>query len=79
MYLARVINIPAVQCHRAAATDDSIEKLLFFDAGCRPGLPGHFQWNLDTWDAFPPGAFRLGHNSRFGPYATRVVRGGRGL
>jgi hypothetical protein len=57
VYLARVINIEAVQCHRAAATDDSIEKLLFFDAGCRPGLPAHFQWNLDTWDAFPPGPF----------------------
>ena len=57
VYLARVIKIQAVQCHRAAATDDSIEKFLFFDAGCRPGLPGHFQWNLDTWDAFPPGPF----------------------
>jgi len=57
VYRARVIKIQAVQCHRAAATDDSIEKLLFFDAGCRPGLPAHFQWNLDTWDAFPPGPF----------------------
>ena len=57
MYLARVINIETVQCHRAAATDDSTEQLLFFDAGCRPGLPGHFQWSLDTWDAFPPGPF----------------------
>jgi hypothetical protein len=57
VYLAWVIKIQAVQCHRAAATDDSIEKFLFFDAGCRPGLPAHFQWNLDTWDAFPPGPF----------------------
>jgi hypothetical protein len=57
VYLARVIKIEAVQCHRAAATDDSIEKFLFFDAGCRPGLPGHFQLSLDTWDAFPPGPF----------------------
>ena len=53
VFRARVINIPAVQCHREAVTDDCT--LPFFDWGCRPGRYGDFQWSLDEPDAFPWG------------------------
>jgi len=56
VYLARVINIPPVQCHRAAATDDYKTKFLFFIAGYRPKLPGHCQWSLDAPEQDFPGA-----------------------
>ena len=60
VYLERVIKIPAVQCHRAAVTDDDTTQLLFFDAGCRPKLPGHFQWSLDApGEDFPGAPFDL--------------------
>ena len=52
VYLARVINIPAVQCHREAATDDRTAQ--FFSEGCRPNTLD-FQWSLDEPDAFPWG------------------------
>jgi hypothetical protein len=53
VYLARVINIPAVQCHREAVTDDCT--LPFFNVGCRPGRYGDFQWSLDAPEALPWG------------------------
>ena len=56
VYLERVIKIEAVQCHRAAATDDYKTKFLFFTAGCRPKLAGHFQWSLDAPEEDFPGA-----------------------
>jgi hypothetical protein len=56
VYMARVINMPAVQCHRAAATDDYKTKFLFFIAGYRPKLPGHCQWSLDAPEQDFPGA-----------------------
>jgi hypothetical protein len=56
VYLARVIEIEAVQCHRAAVTDDYKTQFLFFIAGCRPKLPGHFQWSLDAPEEDFPGA-----------------------
>ena len=34
VFLARVINNHAVQCHRAAVTDDRTAQ--FFSEGCRP-------------------------------------------
>jgi hypothetical protein len=46
-YLARVINIPAVQCHREAVTDDRTAQ--FFSEGCRPDTLD-FQWSLDEPD-----------------------------
>jgi hypothetical protein len=55
-FLARVINIEAVQCHRAAATDDSTAQFLFFDAGCRPKLTASFLWSLDAPEEDFPGA-----------------------
>jgi hypothetical protein len=53
VYLARVINIPAVQCHREAVTDDCT--LPFFNVGCRPGRYGDFQWSLNAPEALPWG------------------------
>jgi hypothetical protein len=47
VYLARVINIPAVQCHREAVTDDRTAQ--FFSDGCRPDTL-EFQWFLDEPD-----------------------------
>jgi hypothetical protein len=47
VYLARVINIPAVQCHREAVTDDRTTQ--FFSEGCRPDTL-EFQWFLDNPD-----------------------------
>jgi hypothetical protein len=47
VYLARVINIPAVQCHREAVTDDRTAQ--FFSEGCRPDTLD-FQWFLDEPD-----------------------------
>jgi hypothetical protein len=47
VYLARVINIPAVQCHREAVTDD--REVQFFSEGCRPDTLD-FQWFLDQPD-----------------------------
>jgi hypothetical protein len=47
VYLARVIKIPAVQCHREAVTDDRTAQ--FFSEGCRPDTLD-FQWFLDEPD-----------------------------
>jgi hypothetical protein len=47
VYLARVINIPAVQCHREAVTDDRTAQ--FLSEGCRPDTLD-FQWFLDEPD-----------------------------
>jgi len=52
VYLAWVINIPPVQCHREAVTDDRTAQ--FFSEGCRPNTLD-FQWSLDEPDAFPWG------------------------
>jgi hypothetical protein len=49
-YLARVINIPAVQCHREAVTDDRTAQ--FFSEGRRPDTLD-FQWSLDEPDWGP--------------------------
>jgi hypothetical protein len=46
-YLARVINIPAVQCHREAVTDHRTAQ--FFSEGRRPDTLD-FQWFLDEPD-----------------------------
>jgi hypothetical protein len=63
VFLERVIQIEAVQCHRAAVTDDDTTQFLFFDAGCRPKLTSHFQWSLDApeedFPGAPPGPFDL--------------------
>ena len=57
VYLARVIKIPAVQCHRAAVTDDDkLPPWVFFSAGCRPKLTGSFLWSLDAPEEDFPGA-----------------------
>ena len=52
VYLARVINIPPVQCHREVVTDDRTAQ--FFSEGCHPNTLD-FQWSLDEPDAFPWG------------------------
>ena len=36
VFLARVIKIEAVQCHRAAVTDDDYTPRVFFSEGCPP-------------------------------------------
>jgi hypothetical protein len=51
-----VIKIQAVQCHRAAITDDDTTQFLFFVAGCRPKLTGNFHWSLDAPEQDFPGA-----------------------
>jgi hypothetical protein len=56
VFLARVINIEAVQRHRAAVTDDETTQFLFFIAGCRPKLTGNFHWSLDAPEEDFPGA-----------------------
>jgi hypothetical protein len=48
-FLARVIEIEAVQCYRAAVTDDHTAQ--FFSEGHRPGLWGDFHWSLDAPEA----------------------------
>jgi hypothetical protein len=53
VYLARVIQIEAVQCYREAVTDDYT--LPFFSGGCRPGRYGDFLWSLDAPEALPWG------------------------
>jgi hypothetical protein len=52
-FLARVIEIEAVQCYRAAVTDDHTAR--FFAEGRRPGVFGDFLWSLDAPEAFPWG------------------------
>ena len=84
VFLERVIKIEAVQCHRAAVTDDDTARE-FFDAGRRPGASGDFLWSLDAPEdvslgAAPGAPFDSGiRESHFAPYATGVGRGGRGL
>ena len=57
VYRARVIKLPAVQCHRAAVTgDDKLPPWVFFSAGCRPKLTGNFLWSLDAPEEDFPGA-----------------------
>jgi hypothetical protein len=57
VYRARVIKLPAVQCHRAAVTgDDKLPPWVFFSAGCRPKLTGSFLWSLDAPEEDFPGA-----------------------
>ena len=52
-----MIKIQAVQCHRAAVTDDDkLPPWMFFSAGCRPELTGDFQWSLDAPEEDFPGA-----------------------
>ena len=46
VFLDRVIRIEAVQCHRAAVTDD--RAWAFFTAGYRPGEFDGWQWSLDA-------------------------------
>ena len=46
VFLDQVIRIEAVQCHRAAVTDD--RAWAFFTAGYRPGEFDGFQWSLDA-------------------------------
>jgi hypothetical protein len=48
-----VIEIEAVQCYRAAVTDNHTAQ--FFAAGRLPGVFGDFQWSLDAPEAFPWG------------------------
>jgi hypothetical protein len=52
-FLARVIEIDAVQCYRAAVTDDHTAH--FFATGRRPGVFGDFIWSLDAPEPFPWG------------------------
>ena len=52
-FLARVIEIEAVQCYRTAVTDDHTAH--FFTTGRRPGVFGDFIWSLDAPEAFPWG------------------------
>ena len=49
VYLARVIQIEAVQRHRAAVTDEYASEL--FVAGCPPGRDVEFKWSLDRPEA----------------------------
>jgi hypothetical protein len=52
VFLERVIQIEAVQRHRAAVTDDDMAQ--FFSEGCPPWTFGDFLWSLDApREAFP--------------------------
>lgn len=53
VFLERVIQIEAVQCYRAAVTDDHTAH--FFAEGRLPGAFGDFLWSLDAPKAFPGG------------------------
>ena len=81
-FLARVIKIPAVQCHRGGVTEKNIAQF-FFSEGRRPGAPGgtNFKWPLD-----PAGSVRGFLREDFVSDralrvcdATSVGRGDRGL
>jgi hypothetical protein len=50
VFLERVIQIEAVQCHRPAADQDTAE---FFVTGRRHGVFGDFHWSLDAREPFP--------------------------
>jgi hypothetical protein len=52
-FLARVIEIEAVQCYREAVTDDHTAQ--FFAEGRLPGVFGDFLWSLNAPEAFPWG------------------------
>ena len=68
-FLARVIDIEAVQCHRAAVTDEGME--WFFSEGRLPGAGlVEYLWCLDG-PAVPLAVL----DARFAPYATRARRG----
>ena len=60
VYLARVIKIPAVQCHRAAVTDDDTAQVLL--RGLPPETTGDFLWSLDA-----PEEVSLGARGAVGP------------
>ena len=77
VFLERVIQIEAVQRHRAAITDD--RAWAFFTAGYRPGVFEGFLVPRCAGGGFRRRANRFCHDSRFAPYETRVGRGGRGL
>jgi hypothetical protein len=53
-FLARVIEVEAVQCYREAVTDDHTAQ--FFTEGRLPGVFGDFLWSLDKPEAFPWGS-----------------------
>ena len=75
-FLARVIQIEAVQCYRMAVTDDHTSE--FFADGRRPGVFGDFHWSLDVPEAFPWGPLAPAPDV-LASYATRLGRGSRGL
>jgi hypothetical protein len=52
-FLARVIQIDAVQRERATVSDEHTAE--FFSSGRRPGVWGDFEWSLDNPEAFPGG------------------------
>jgi hypothetical protein len=63
VYLARVIQIEAVQRHRAAVTDEYASEL--FVAGCPPGGDVEFKWSLDrpeaSWGAVASASLPMQH------------------
>lgn len=61
-FLARVIQIEAVQCYRMAVTDDHTTE--FFAAGRRPGVFGNFEWSLGAPEAFPWGPLAPGTSEK---------------
>jgi hypothetical protein len=61
-FLARVIEIEAVQRFRMAVTDEHTRE--FFTAGRRPGVFGDFHWSLDAPEAFPWGSLAPGTSEK---------------
>jgi hypothetical protein len=64
-FLARVINIEAVQCYREAVTDDHTAH--FFAEGRRPGVFGDFEWFLEGPEAFPWGPVAPAASDKLAP------------
>jgi hypothetical protein len=54
VFLERVIQIEAVQCHREAVTDKDYTTRVFFSEGVLPGTLDH-RWSVDEPKAFPWG------------------------
>jgi hypothetical protein len=53
VFLERVIRIEAVQCYRAAVTEEHTAD--FFELGRIPGEIGTFRWSLEAPEPFPQG------------------------
>jgi hypothetical protein len=70
IFLARVINIEAVQIYREGVIDDHTAQ--FFAEGRLPGVFGDFQWSLDAPEAFPWGPLAPAASAKLAPISLTM-------